>query len=93
MFQIMTEDEIKRADEITLRERVRALMTINRTFDRMIEAQNAMLDQQRQCLVVLTEIMNTQARMAGTLGMIQGHVRRIPGPKKKRKVKKRKVRR
>ena len=83
MFQIMTEEEIKRADEAALRERVRTLQSATYVLERMVEAQCAMVDQLRRCNGLLAELMNRQAHMAATLGLVEMHVRKRP---RKRKV-------
>jgi hypothetical protein len=59
MFQIMTEAQLKEADEQALRERVRELMSATSALREISSALREMVGMQRSSLHALAQIMST----------------------------------
>ena len=103
MFQIMTEAQMREADEQTLRERVRELARVTSVLDEIrdrLEGQRKLLVQiegsllqteetQKRCLGASIATMNDTARCRRFLTLIEEHLR----PRRKARTTKRRAKR
>jgi hypothetical protein len=87
MFPIMTEAQIKEADEQTLRQRVRDLIGMNSWYRDALILLRGIEDMQKRCLGALIELINIESRAAREL--VEMNAKRRAAPIKRRKGRKR----